>query len=173
LYEIARSTTVVIIVWYTSIQEFGVIGAQTGTQQTNLCRPRSAPQRRARAPRPSAFALVHRPRPTTVPDRAAPEAARAPDAQESASVPRAGVPRAPCRSDAHPLDWRSVCDPRPCASYYGRDITSSPPLVEPPLFKCPPLLLTPPDPAPATPPLPWPPPGKPSPCSPLGHRARE
>jgi hypothetical protein len=44
--------------------------------------------------------------------------------------------------------------PRPRASYYGRGITSSSPLVglPPPLFKRSPLLLAPPDLAPAVPP---------------------
>jgi hypothetical protein len=86
-----RSTTFVFIIWYTSIQEFGVFGAQTGAQEINCVSrtlrrdvvPRCHARARARAPRPQrsrpcATRGVFRPRPAAAPGRAGPEAARAP-----------------------------------------------------------------------------------------------
>jgi hypothetical protein len=143
-------------------------------------RSRSAPQRHVRAPLPSVFVPVRRSR------RPSPKAARRPRPRSSRGRPHPTTHRSPRPRHApacHTRRASRTCTPRsggpsvtprPRASYYGRDITPSSPLVGPPIFKRPPFVLEPPDPAPAAPPRPsWPPPVKPPPCSLLGHRARE
>jgi hypothetical protein len=125
---------------------------------------------RAVAPRPSVSALVRHPR------RPSPEAARRPKTRSSLGRPR---PRHTSTCHTRRAGRMRTTQPSgpsaaslPHASYYGQSITLSSPLIGPPLFKHPPFLLAPPDPAPAAPPRPpWPPPSKPPPCSPLGHRA--
>jgi hypothetical protein len=69
-----RSPTFVFKVWYSSIQKFGVIRFQTGSQQNKFCQSVVASRRRARR--------EHRARPppssASAPEAAPPEAARRP-----------------------------------------------------------------------------------------------
>jgi hypothetical protein len=126
-----RSTTFVFTVWYTSIQEFGVFGAQTGTQQTNLCRPR---------PRPCATRGYLHPTSATIPGRAAPEAARAPRRAGVHVTCCAGRTRTP-RSGG-PAATPALVRRTTVGTSHRRHRWSGSPL-----FKCSPFLLAPPNPA--------------------------
>jgi hypothetical protein len=121
---------------------------------TKWCRPRRRAvmprPRHTRAPRPwrshpCAARGILRLRPAATQGRAAPEASCAPRrAGVGARATRRRTTRALPTGRALLRSGGPSATSRPRASYYGRGITPSSPLVGPPIFKCSPLLLAPP-----------------------------